>query len=55
MTFEQWLKHVDGLLLMVWGVTSGDIADRLWRDAYDDGVTPAEMVNEIVNEGVDAL
>lgn len=55
MTFEQWMKHVDGLLMKVWGVTSGDIADRLWRDAFDDGVTPAEMVRDILREGIDAL
>lgn len=55
MTFEQWIKHVDGLLLKVWGVTSGDIADRLWRDEYESGTTPAQMVRDIVSEGVDAL
>jgi hypothetical protein len=54
-TFEQWMRHVDGLLLKVWGVTSGDIADRLWRDAYEDGVSPTEMARDIVSEGIDAL
>lgn len=55
MSFEQWMRHVDALLMRVWGVTSGDIADRLWRDSYDDGVSPAEMVRDIVSEGIDAL
>ncbi|AOZ61322.1 hypothetical protein SEA_DARTHPHADER_82 [Mycobacterium phage DarthPhader] len=55
MTFEQWMKHVDALLLKVWGVTSGDIADRLWHDEFDSGTSPAEMVREIVREGVMAL
>ncbi|QBP30569.1 hypothetical protein SEA_CHARM_88 [Mycobacterium phage Charm] len=55
MTFEQWMKHVDGLLLKVWGVTSGDIADRLWHDAYDNGDSPAAVVRQIVSEGVFAL
>ncbi|QGJ88846.1 hypothetical protein SEA_YECEY3_95 [Mycobacterium phage Yecey3] len=55
MTFEQWLRQVDALLLKVWGVTSGDIADRLWRDAFEDGITPAQYVREIVSEGIDAL
>lgn len=55
MTFEQWMRHVDGLLIKAWGVTSGDIADRLWRDAYEDDVSPAEMVRDIIREGIDAL
>ncbi|QFG08667.1 hypothetical protein PBI_VANISOA_88 [Mycobacterium phage Vanisoa] len=55
MTFEQWMKHVDGLLLKVWGVTSGDIADRLWYDAWESGETPASYVRDIVREGAAAL
>jgi hypothetical protein len=53
--FAHWLKRVDALLLRRLGVTHLDIADRLWRDAFDDGVTPAEIVSEILAEGLDAL
>lgn len=55
MTFEMWLRHVDGLLLKVWGVTSRDIADRPWHVAYDSGASPAVVVREIVREGAEAL
>ncbi|ASR86189.1 hypothetical protein SEA_BOBSWAGET_84 [Mycobacterium phage BobSwaget] len=55
MSFEQWMRHVDGLLLKTWGVTSRDIADRTYRDSYDDGESPAQVVRDIVSEGIDAL
>ncbi|UXE04084.1 hypothetical protein SEA_DELORIS_91 [Mycobacterium phage Deloris] len=55
MSFETWLKHVDGLLLKAWGVTHRDIADRCYRDSYDDGESPATVVRTIIAEGIDAL
>ena len=55
MTFEQWTRHVDGLLLKVWGVTHRDIADRCWYDEFESGTSPAQMVRDIVAEGIDAL
>lgn len=50
MTFEPWIAEVDDLLYQRWEVTSGDITDRLWRDAFDNGVSPAEMAIEIAEE-----
>ncbi|AYD87116.1 hypothetical protein SEA_NICOLETERA_89 [Mycobacterium phage NicoleTera] len=55
MSFEVWMKHVDGLLCKAWGVTSRDIADRPYRDSYDDGESPARVVRDIIAEGIDAL
>ncbi|QWS69820.1 hypothetical protein SEA_LEVIATHAN_91 [Mycobacterium Phage Leviathan] len=55
MSFEVWMKHVDGLLTRAWGVTTRDIADRCYRDAYDDGESPAAVVRDILREGIDAL
>ncbi|ADB93783.1 hypothetical protein REDROCK_90 [Mycobacterium phage RedRock] len=55
MSFEVWMKHVDGLLTKAWGVTSRDIADRTYRDSYEDGESPARVVRDIIAEGIDAL
>ncbi|WKW87307.1 hypothetical protein SEA_CHARGERPOWER_92 [Mycobacterium phage Chargerpower] len=54
-TFETWIKHVDALLLKVWGVTTGDVRDRLWHDEFESGTSPVQMVREIVREGANAL
>ncbi|ASZ75432.1 hypothetical protein PBI_JOSHKAYV_93 [Mycobacterium phage JoshKayV] len=55
MSYETWLKHVDGLLLKAWGVTHRDIADRCYRDSFEDGESPATVVRTIIAEGIDAL
>jgi len=55
LTFAQWLHRVDMGLLRVWGVTTRDIADRCYRDAYNDEISPREMISEIMAEGIDAL
>jgi len=54
-SFDRWMHEVDILLLNALGVTTSDIADRCYRDMYNDEVSPAEMVAEIVSEGLDAL
>ncbi len=55
MSFEVWLHHVEGLLAKVWGVSHRDIADRPYRDAYEAGDSPAQVVRDIIAEGIDAL
>ncbi|AFV51221.1 hypothetical protein ST20ES_91 [Mycobacterium phage 20ES] len=55
MSFEVWMRHVDALLTRAWGVTSRDIADRTYRDSYEDGESPATVVRTIIAEGIDAL
>jgi hypothetical protein len=44
MDFEQWMRKVDSVLLRRIGVTSGDCRDRLWRDHFEDELTPEEAV-----------
>ncbi|AIK67805.1 hypothetical protein AVV38_gp14 [Mycobacterium phage Piro94] len=55
MSFERWLSHVDGMLCKAWGVTTRDIADRCYRDAFESGESPAQVVRDILREGIDAL
>lgn len=54
-TFEQWMARIDRNLLKYRGFTTSDIADRLYRDAYDDGVSTVEITQDILDEGIDAL
>ncbi|ASJ79591.1 hypothetical protein SEA_KALNOKY_88 [Mycobacterium phage Kalnoky] len=40
MSFEEWMRRVDRVMLAVTGLTHRDIADWNYRDAYDDDVSP---------------
>jgi hypothetical protein len=48
-SFNAWMAEVDKLLGSKVGVTSQDLPDACWRDAFDDGMT-AEQAIEIANE-----
>ena len=50
--FGAWLLLVDRELRS-YGVSHRDLADWTWRDAYDDGVAPAEAAWEAM--GADSL
>jgi Family of unknown function (DUF5419) len=39
-TFEVWMKEVDRILDTACGLTSQDIPDWMYYDAYEDGVKP---------------
>jgi hypothetical protein len=45
-SFEQWMREVDRLISAKLGISSGDMRDRLWRDAYEDDLTPKEAVEQ---------
>jgi hypothetical protein len=45
-TFEQWLKQVDRELNKLIGLSHGDLADKLWRDWYEDEMSPADAARE---------
>ena len=46
--FMQWLSEVDILLEAKIGLGVFDIADKMWRDEYDSGSTPAEgLANQV--------
>jgi hypothetical protein len=49
-TFEQWMAKVDAVLVRTCGLTSGDLADWMYGDAYDDGVSPREAAQEVLAE-----
>lgn len=50
MNFKEWMKEVDAQInkLIGFGLTSDDLADYLYDDAYDDGLTPEEAAIEAI-------
>ena len=46
MDFKQWMREVDAAMIALVGVSSGDIADWLYYDAFEAGVDPAEAAQE---------
>jgi hypothetical protein len=50
MGYENWLREVDNILFNSVGVTSGDMRDRLWRDTYECGDSPADAIFELCGD-----
>jgi len=47
MTYEQWMKAVDKILLKkTGGLDQGMLPDWLSRDAYEEGLSPEEGADE---------
>jgi predicted solute-binding protein len=53
MTFQEWMAQVDVELSAKVGLTSSDLEDYCWRDAYDAGATPAEAAKDFFEESDD--
>lgn len=50
MTFEEWMQKIDKLYQRKLGVSVHDMPDEPWRDFYEDGITPEEIM-ELAVEG----
>lgn len=48
--FRDWMSEVDVVISRVCGLTSNDIADWRWRDAFEDGTEPKEAAMEALAE-----
>ena len=50
MTFKQWMKTLDRILIKQLGVGAYSLADQpySWRDRFDAGETPREVSDEII-------
>ena len=46
MSFESWMNDVDQLVLKATKMSIHDLPDMAFRDAFDDGATPEEFVEE---------
>jgi hypothetical protein len=45
-SFEQWMKDVDSAMDRICGLSSNDISDFCYRDAYDDGRKASSVARE---------
>jgi Family of unknown function (DUF5419) len=48
--FDAWMKEIDKLLVSEIGVGHDDLPDQNYYDCYDDGMTPQEVVDEVILE-----
>ena len=48
LTFQQWMREVDQILVDHIGFSSMDLRDRMWRDSYDAGDLPANAIEDLV-------
>lgn len=45
-SFKEWMDKVDNIVSMRLGVSVHDLPDMPFRDAYEDGVSPEDFVEE---------
>ena len=50
MSYEEWCKKVNRILVSKLGMEMDDIADGPSRDRYDDEVTPEEYIEELMTD-----
>ena len=51
-SFDNWMKRLDKIIARNWaGLTSDDLIDWSYMDAYEDGLTPSEAYATMVEEG----
>jgi Family of unknown function (DUF5419) len=51
-SFEQWMAEVDEVLVKKVGVSSADLPDWTYRDAFDQGSTPEEAADEAIENSM---
>ena len=44
--FEAWMAKVDAVLVKKCGLDSSDLPDWMYRDAFEDGASPASAAKE---------
>ena len=49
-SFEAWMRDVDREIEKLSGMTSADLPDALYRDAYDKGVKAVVMAKRVYRE-----
>jgi hypothetical protein len=51
--FHVWMAHVNQLAIARLGVSAEDLPDQLWRDMFDDEVSPSDaLATALENEGI---
>lgn len=50
MSFDEWMNQVDEVLFKEIGMSHMDIPDQTYRDYFDDGMSPEDAVETIMEE-----
>ena len=50
MTFENFMATVDGHLIRMIGISSGDLPDFLYWDAWDEEANPLDVALDVMDE-----
>lgn len=50
MTYKQWTNKVDQVMISVFGLGHSDLPDALWRDKFEDGLSPVEAIESTVDD-----
>ena len=50
--FSMWLRSVDGLCERAIGLSIHDLRDHMWRDLYDDDISPMEAWEIAMEDGI---
>jgi hypothetical protein len=50
MTYRQWKEEVEMCLEELCGMSSEDLPDYAYRDAFDDGLSPEDTAEEVYIE-----
>ena len=50
MNYDEWMKEVDKIMILVFGLAHDDLPDALWRDRFDDGLSPLDAIDAAVED-----
>lgn len=45
MNYDEWMKEVDKIMISVFGLAHDDLPDVLWRDKFEDGLSPHDAID----------
>lgn len=48
--FQAWMRRVDACVARKVGLTTSDLADWTWADAFSDGMSPSEAAAAFLDE-----
>jgi len=54
-SYGEWMKDVDNFFWEQFGLSSRDLPDYMWRDLYDDGLTPREAYRSNIEDNLSDL
>jgi hypothetical protein len=53
MTFNEWMEQVDCEIEQAYGLSSSDLPDWNYADAFEDGMTPVSAADEAMSHAME--